>query len=253
MNIEEQFEEIKRKVLSRLQSSEGMPSEINQILEQFKDALISKATQEKVNFSSVLEYIEGQFEVFKRSKLARIGESRKDKKIEDIMYDITLAKEKLEENINNAILQERKKEDGKEANNTTSKILGELQYLLEDINSRYRRILSSRGFEENTINDMSYDFKLFAKYYMQSRCERQMVEAFQNDNNNLREFEQSILNEIINLGDKKINEENGFRVTLKNQAPTLQEQREDAIKRNSTQSAQGNVDQTRVLPNDILK
>ena len=156
MNIEEQFEEIKRKVLSRLQSSEGMPSEINQILEQFKDALISKATQEKVNFSSVLEYIEGQFEVFKRSKLARIGESRKDKKIEDIMYDITLAKEKLEENINNAILQERKKEDGKEANNTTSKILGELQYLLEDINSRYRRILSSRGFEENTINDMSY-------------------------------------------------------------------------------------------------
>ena len=108
---ENKYEEIKRNAISVIYNSDGIPSEINNILEQLKKALISKITQEKVNFRSTLEYVEGQIEVFKASTLTKIGESRKNKNIEDFIYDIKLFKEKLENDINEDVLEERKQED----------------------------------------------------------------------------------------------------------------------------------------------
>lgn len=256
MDIEECFEEIKRKAILGIQNSSGIPSQVNNILEQLKQVLISKTTQEGVNFSSITEYIQGQFDVFEQTILNRIGENRKNKRIEDCIYDITVAKEKLEENINNSILEERKKEDEKDANATISKILGQLQYVLDDIHSHYGRILSARGFDERKIEDIIYDFKAFTRYAVSSRYENKIKQAFEEDNRNYQEFEKRIMDEIMQLKENKTNPRKRFEEDLKRNVPSLEEQRNGAEERKLTENEieiKPKLDVGKSLPDDVLK
>ena len=222
MEIEEKFEELNRKVESVLLKSDGIPVGVLKILEDIKQTLINKSVEQGMNFSSITEYIEGQFETFKASIVDRIGENRRNKKIEDCIYDINFAKE-------------RKKEDRREANTTTAKILSEMEYVLNDIYSHQIKILAARDFDEKTVEDIMHDIKAYMRYFT-SKSEDKMVYTFDEDNEKTRKFEESIMEELLKVKEESLTNRERFEKELKSGAPTLEEQKEDAGGINSNES-----------------
>lgn len=252
MDIEERFEELNRKVESVLLKSEGIPVEVLEILEDIKQTLINKSVEQGINFSSITEYIEGQFETFKASIVDRIGENRRNKKIEDCIYDINFAKERLEKSINSQILEERKKEDRREANTTTAKILNEMEYVLNDIYSHQIEILAARDFDEKTVEDIMHDIKAYMRYFT-NKSEDKMVYTFDEDNEKTRKFEESIMEELLKVKEESLTNRERFEEELKSGAPTLEEQKEDAGERKSIGSEELKGKENRSLPDNVLE
>ncbi len=252
MNIEEMIDEEIIKLQRRLWQREGVPKEVFNTLEKIHEKLKEKNKEEGVDSSNINEYIDSQFEMFENIIIAKIGEERKSKKIEEIMYDKNILKQKLNYKSNEYIIQERKLSNNKEAMNNTAIILEQTNNLLENIYAQQRRILLYKGFDENFIENIRYKIKYFMQEYMRQKCENNIQQSFIIDNEKTIQLEEDVISKIIKIIEDNSTDKEKFQAELKKNVPDFYEQKEDANKRRYDNTEEGRSEENS-LPGDVLK
>ena len=73
MKLEEKIEDLRNIAIKGLLNKDGIPDEVISIINNIKNQLRQICEQKSINFPSVVEYIETQFDTYKRSNLKQIG------------------------------------------------------------------------------------------------------------------------------------------------------------------------------------
>ena len=124
--------------------------------------------------------------------------------------------------------------------------------LVESIYSRQKSMLNAQGFEQNDIERKMYDTKRMMQKYIENVSKENIESAFMLDNQELRTLEKETISNIMKIQRINLEGKDKFQEGLKMNAPTLEEQREDADNRNVEQN--NNVrNPEKSLPSDVLK
>lgn len=265
MDFEDKVEDLRRRAINMLSHRDGMPEEVKSIIERIKQQLLQITEERRMNFPSIIEYIQTEFETFKRARLNQIGQKRREDQIEETLQDINEVKNRLENELNSSnILEKRKEEDGKEARNTTTKLLNDVDGLLSNIYSHQRRILYARGYSPEKIDETSYELKNIMRNFIQYKCGTQIEEAFNKDNLEVRKVEEEVILEIVREAESKTSDNReSFQQELRNGAPSMEEQALSAEERRisenkkafkeSEKSDDVSAEQKRSLLEDLFK
>ena len=256
MEVQDIIEDKKREIRKTLLQREDVPDGVKRVINEIYNALDAQNTSFGVNFESISQYASTQFDTFKRSRLKSIGKQRDIKKAEEMMNDIDIIARNLDNKTKSNVLGEREETDKRESRSTTDRILGEVDALISDIYSHERRILSTKGMNQDRIDQMTYQMRNNIKTLLSKKYGIQIENELNRDNFDIMGLEERIIDEIEDQMSLKANgDRESFQEELKKDAPSLEEQAKDAEQRESSQKQNKDrgTDIEKSLPGDILK
>lgn len=233
MELEEKIEDLRNIAIKGLLNKDGIPDEVISIINNIKNQLRQICEQKSINFPSVVEYIETQFDTYKRSNLKQIGEKRKSIEIQNILRDINQIKYAIENGIDpHHVIEEKEDEDTKEARNTTQRILGDVSFIISDTISQQRRTLDIRRFSPRMIEELSYEIKDRMEKFIRVHCYNDVNEALNNDNLRVRQLVEQIIEELENeFNPQNLSNREQFQEGLREGVPNMEEQAASAEER----------------------
>ncbi len=185
------FEELKRSILSILANNE-IPVEVIKQIDKIQQNLMGIYDNFNANNSGIQEYTQSNFNILK-FRVNTINNIRKDEQLQELMAILRTAQNKLEENQN---MQEDEKRKFDEQNKDqisqmdmhnkkmVNYLISEIQNCIQSVKSMANRSLDVRQTDMRKIEDINYEVR-----NLMSRMEVQDVEEFeqilQSDDKNL--------------------------------------------------------------------
>ena len=244
MELEEKIEDLRNIAIKGELSKDGIPDDVISIINNIKNQLRQICEQKGINFPSVVEYIETQFDTYKRSNLKQIGEKRKSIEMQNILRDINQIKSAIENGIDpHHVIEEKEDEDTKEARNTTQRILGDVSFIISDTISQQRRTLDIRRFPQRMIEELSYEIKDRMEKFIRVNCYNEVNGALENDNLRLRRLEEKIIEELeIEFNPQNLSNREQFQEGLREGAPRMEDQAASAQERGISENEKAFID-----------
>ena len=172
----DEFEELKHQLLSAIQYRDEIPQEVIKMIEGIFEKIADIYAENHCDSTSILEAIDVELMGVKSFLETRITDDRRNNQFEEMQWilrqieqsieeeqsvDGKIAEEDLRNTNNNSHTKmfEEFGSDQKTIMRTVNNILGCVEDILNDINSRQRRILSARGVDGNKIEEIIYEVK----------------------------------------------------------------------------------------------
>lgn len=255
MSIEELVNEEITILQKKIWSRDGMPVEVIKVVEEIKNRLKDIGNEQKIDLPRTYEYVDSQFEVLENFLKTKMGESRKSQKMTDIIKEVRAINTKSSDKFRRNVIEQGEKEDKKESTQITAKILMGINDLVENIYTGQKRRLNAQGYNQNDIEKVMYDIKRMMQKYLENNSKGKIENAIMLDNVQIRELEKETLLKIDIIKQRNEKDKNEFREELKMHTPTLDEQKEDSVKRNEKEKEKAKkiISEENSLPSDVLK
>lgn len=190
MDKYERLEEFKIKVMRRLSYDDRMPHEIEKIISEMFNGLKNRYKDLQCSSMSIIEYIEGNLNYAKNEINKYLNENRKDSQVEYIQaFMRNIERELDDENITTNVtrhqqeIEQMDSQDGR----ATERIGNILEELLTDAQSQQNRILDSRGYDMNRINEVQQETRGFINR-MVNKNEDKIYEVLKQDSTKLKSW-----------------------------------------------------------------
>ena len=255
----ERLEELKRKVMSKLLYQDTIPEEVNKIIiDAFKN--LSRFYEDmRYNSISIDEYIQGNLKIAQSEISKRLDIQRKEIQIQDIKAIFGKIQEEVEEQINeknNQKYEQEFEQIGPDNKKITMMVTQILKDMLQDVQSRQIRILSSRGYNENVLDNIQQKTMIFINKLVKNDDSKIYEELMQDDKNMkqwiLEEYEAYLEQEKSDESkqEQKKDARQEFVETLDSNI-SLEEQHKFATEIVSSENEREN-EKERDLPDDVI-
>ena len=186
----ERLEELKRKVMVRLSYEEEIPKEIKKVIVNAFEGILNKYEQLQCRSSSIEQYTESNLKYAENDIYRYLNDERKSNQIGYFQTFFTRLQMELEDE---SIKQDQTKHK-EEINNmepddqrTTMKIMDTLEFTLRDIMASQNRILDSRDYNADKINEIQQEANKYINSCINSR-DSEIYELLKKDNNELKSW-----------------------------------------------------------------
>lgn len=271
-----ELQELKRKMLLCINTKEDMPIEVMNIINRAFEELSYIYKSSNTLYLPTSEYIDGTLAMLKSQLINSIGRNRKDAQIQKILIICNQIERELNETqsrtqgANSELEEEIKTENERRHKSDLSQIKEDntqtainITQLLEDslknIQSRQNRILDSRGYNMNTIQNINNNAISTIRAFVNSQG-KEICTILDNQDNGtekqlLQLYEQYLLeNQHDKNRQTNLSKEEQFRESL-NANISLEEQHDYAIeiqKKQEMQPQEDREEQPGILPGDIF-
>ena len=261
----EEFEELKRKLMNKVQNKE-MPEEVTQIINDVYEKIMQIIQMNGVSNATVKKVISDSNKLLNQKVNNNIANERKNSQLEQLNYILIGIKTDLEKTEKTQLNDEQEEEENNRVNqrhissfegmdmNSTkdvSKIVDSLDESVREVRSAIRQVIRSRGVPEDKIEEVYHEFSRVI-HNVQSKVPEELMRV-------LKEQDESTICEII----ETYEEYEAFKAQKRNKTKheqfadkydagiSLEEQNENA-KRFIENVITSEPDE-KSLPNDILK
>jgi len=177
----ERLEELKRKMMSDIYNREPIPQEVLSVVQQAFMNLQEKYEELRCDSSSIREYIDWNLKTTKSYIKRELAENRinnQSEQIEQILNKMQRSLDKIEEQKEQ---QEEQQEEIKykqeisemepEDRKTTDRIIQVIEDSLLDVQSRQNKLLYSREYRDDKIEEIQYETRKFIRKFLDSNGE----------------------------------------------------------------------------------
>lgn len=272
MNKEELMEEFKGNVLRKIQYRESIPEEVNEIVNRSIKNILDLYERYGCSNSTIEEYVDGSIKEV-NAIIIRTSDDRKNSQFEQFQGILSRMKREIEnkEEINPNKNKEEILDVDFDDNSITIRIMGTIEDVLQDIRNTQSRILESRGYSYERIDQINESVYMYINSIM--RNDEKIREYLELDKNELvdqitNEYEEYLeVEEKIDkqeeqkeeqkreeLEDKQKDKNESFRDEL-DAGISLEEQQQfvESFKEEEEKEKQENELLMQELPGDVLR
>lgn len=190
MESMENFEELRRNMNKILENRRGLPEEVIRRIKEMFDRLEEKYREMGCFSGTIQQYMQGNLDELILRLQKGIGTGRKEQQFEDVQAFLSGVERDIEQKLDSeeqkqkdAERREQIQEIGNDKPNNirvTLNSMDEIVLALQDVQSRQRRLLASRGTSDRQVYEVDDEVQYFIRQ-LRSRDEEGIHAAFQQD------------------------------------------------------------------------
>lgn len=232
MNKYELLEDMKNNMLTLVGMSE-IPTEVKKRLENYSNMLKEIVSKYNSHPENILEYIDMNYG-YVESMLERVNDEKINEIASGIMHKCMNMEQRLmeneEENSAHNIEDFRDIIDSKNSN-TTDVIIESFSDYIRDVSSRASKMLEYREYSDYTIEEQANEINQLLATVKSLKSQESIFKE-------LEESDKNLVNKVMSLyenyqhsleNNDKSTKERSFREELRNDAPNLEEQKNNSI------------------------
>lgn len=233
----ESYDNLRKNMINILENSEGIPSEVMQLIIKIFESIEEKYKEMGCHNSSIESYLQGNLGELIATLRGRLGNEIKEGQYYQIESILAEVRRDLEEKLDD---EEQKRRDNKiqdnigefsnggDNNRRTVRIVSEIEDALKDAQSMQNRLLSVRGYSDRKIEEINYEVTHFIRQQLQ-RGEENILEALKGDEGELKKQLLAAYEAYIHeRQENNKSQEESFRESLDARI-SLDEQRDNAL------------------------
>lgn len=186
------FEELKRSMMSKILNREEMPEDVIKAVRGAFDNISEIYAEYGCNNSTIAEYMDGELKEVEKYLDSNVGEGRRDDQLDQLRTVLHRMERRLEETVDGEEKQKDEEKDRDElsqiGNNNvrlTQRVLDVVSEALMNVRSRQNKILDARGYSGDRIMQIQEEVTAFIKSF-ENRNGESICEMFKQDEQGLR-------------------------------------------------------------------